>query len=113
MRVESALALAANTLDTAVKEFFTRDSYTNWIGTKVRIDPDELSVRRFFLIWQLWGVYRRFEVQKGDLIPGTFSRHGSAHAVSARQYSRLNAVLGLAHLTSLLWSIDSIYGRRE
>lgn len=107
---EAAQALAATTLDTAVKEFFNRNTYKEWIGAQSRIDPDELPVRRFFIFCQLWGIHRHFEVQNGDPIPGTFNRHGSVHAVSHRQYSRLNAVLALAHLTSLLWVIDSTYG---
>ena len=110
---EGAQALAATTLDTAVKEFFNRDSYRQWIGARGRIEPDELPVRRFFITCQLWGIYRHFEVRDGDPTPGTFNRHGSVHAVSARQYSRLNAVLGLAHLTSLLWAIDTAYGARD
>lgn len=109
---ESAQALAATTLDTAVAEFFDLNTYKEWIGTKARIEPDELSVRRFFITCQLWGIHRQFHARDGDSIPGTFNRHGSVHAVSARQYSRLNAVLGLAHLTSLLWAIDSAYGTR-
>ena len=108
---EGAQALAANTLDTEVNEFFDRDSYTNWIGTKGRIDPHELSVQRFFVTCQLWGVYRHFHARNGDPISSTFSRNGSAHAVSSRQYSRLNAVIGFAHLTSLLYSIDNTYRR--
>jgi len=103
---ESAQALAATTLDTAVKEFFSRDTHKAWIGATSRIEPDDLPVRMFFTLSQLWGVHRRFDARHGDPIPGTFNRHGSVHAVSGRQYSRLNAVLGLAHLTSLLWAID-------
>jgi hypothetical protein len=107
---ESAQALAATVLDTAVAEFFDKDTYKQWIWKKERIEPGELSVRKFFMICQLWGIHRRFH--DGDPIPGTFNRHGTVHAVSARQYSRLNAVLGLAHLTSFLWAIDSTYGAR-
>lgn len=107
---EAAQALAATTLDTAVKQFFDRAAYKEWIGAHSRIDPSELPVRRFFIFCQLWGIHRHFQVQNGDPVPGTFNRHGSVHAVSHRQYSRLNAVLALAHLTSLLWAIDTAYG---
>ena len=107
---ESAQALAATVLDTAVAEFFDKDTYKQWIWKKERIEPGELSVRKFFMICQLWGIHRRFH--SGDPIPGTFNRHGTVHAVSARQYSRINAVLGLAHLTSFLWAIESTYGTR-
>lgn len=110
---EAAQALAATTLDTAVTEFLDKSTYTQWVKKDARIEPGELSVRQFFIVCQLWGVHRQFRAPNGDPIPGTFNRHGTVHAVSARQYSRLNAVLGIAHLTSFLWAIDTIYGTRE
>ncbi|RDV44884.1 hypothetical protein DOE76_09050 [Leifsonia sp. ku-ls] len=109
---EAAQALAATTLDTAVSEFLAPATRKAWIGNKDRIDPDVLSVRQFFLFSQLWGIHRHFFVSNGDPIPGTFNRHGSVHAVTPRQYSRLNAILGLAHLTSFLYSMDLAYGER-
>jgi hypothetical protein len=109
---EAAQALAATTLDTAVSEFLAPTTRKTWIGAQTRIDPDDLSVRQFFVFSQLWGIHRHFFVSKGDPIPGTFNRHGSVHAVTPRQYSRLNAVLGLAHLTSFLYSMDLAYAER-
>ena len=81
--------------------------YRAWIGIQEPISPDELDVRTFFVICQLWGIHRRFWVKDGDPTPTWFNRHGSVHGVSSRQYSRLNAVLGVAHLTSLMWSQDT------
>ena len=66
-----------------------------------------LPVRTYFAWSQLAGVYKRYRREDNDPIPSTFNRHGSSHGVSKRQYSRLNATLGMAHLTSLMWIIDS------
>lgn len=109
---ESAQALAATTLDTAISDFYG-ESRRKWIGTNKRIDPEELSIRQFFVVSQLWGIHRQYKAGNGDRLPGTFNRHGSVHGVSSRQYSRLNAVLGLAHVTSLLYSIDIAHSNRS
>jgi len=109
---EAAQSLAANTLDTVLRQFLEKPKRREVLGPK-RIEPEDYPVRQFFIFSQLWGIHREFWVENGDPIPGTFNRHGAAHGVSRRQYSRLNAVLGLAHLTSLLWYVDTIYTRRR
>lgn len=50
----------------------------------------------------IWGAHGEFWPDKGDKIPRSYSRHGSVHGVSRRQYSRINAVLALMHVVSLL-----------
>lgn len=74
---ESAQALAATTLDTAILDFYGDESRRKWIGTNKRIEPEELSIRQFFVVSQLWGIHRQYKASNGDRLPGTFNRHGS------------------------------------
>jgi hypothetical protein len=108
---EAAHSLTAATLDTVLTTYFDEDTRREIVGKK-RIDPDEYGVRQYFVFSQVWGIHRTYRAANGDKIPGTFNRHGSVHAVSRRQYSRLNATLGIAHLTSVLWFLNLTYTRR-
>ena len=110
---EGGQALAATTLDTVRTRFYGKNAYDTWIGNKNPIDPDELDVRTFFVICQLWGIHRGYRATNGDQLPTGFNRHGTVHAVSKQQYSRLNAVLGVAHLASLMWAQDSKFADRQ
>jgi hypothetical protein len=110
---EAGQALAATTLDTVRQRFILDSTYKRWIGTPDPIEPDELDVRTFFVICQLWGIHRQFWVRNDDPIPRSFTRHGTVHGVSNLQYTRLNALLGVAHLTSLMWSQDSKFSHRK
>jgi hypothetical protein len=108
---ELAQAFTANTLDTAVTRFMSSAQQKLVIKKRTRQDPDTFASRQFFAYAQLQGVYEPFWVNNGDKIPGTFNRNGSVHAVSRRQYSRVNSVLGIAHLTSYLWFVDTTLRR--
>jgi hypothetical protein len=110
---ELAQAFAANTLDTVAKRWLdrrTKDSVTS-PKEQVRRNLGDYEATRFFAYAQLRGVYQKYQVEHGDPIPGTFSRHASAHGVSRTQYSRINAVLGAAHLTSFLWAHELLFRR--
>lgn len=109
---EAGQALTGNTLDTVMLNYFDKKTRIEIVG-KNRIDPDEYGVRQYFAFAQVWGIHRQFWADKGDKIPGTFNRHGTVHGVSKRQYSRINAVLGIAHLTSILWFLNLFYTRRK
>ncbi|WP_139179849.1 hypothetical protein [Curtobacterium sp. MCBA15_007] len=53
---------------------------------------------------QLIAVFQSFT---GDNVPTTFNRHATVHAVArGKQYSRLNAVLAVGHLVSVLWKYE-------
>ncbi len=102
----AAQALAASTLDTVAFELAATTLVDAKRPEKI-IEPGKLPIRTFFLWSQLAGIYKGFRREDGDRIPATFNRHGTTHGVSNRQYSRLNATLGMAHLTSLMWILDS------
>lgn len=102
----AAQSLAASTLDT-VAFYLAHSTWKSAKNPEKLDDPGTLPIRTYFVWSQLAGIYKRYFRDKDDPIPATFNRHGASHGVSSRQYSRLNATLGMAHLTSLMWIIDS------
>lgn len=108
---ELAQAFVANTLDTTIRRWMPQ-SLRNKVTSKKKEDPSQFSSRQFFAFAQLQGIYGSFFPDGGDPVPSSFNRHGSAHAVSKRQYSRINAVIAVAHLASWLWFVDTTFSRR-
>jgi hypothetical protein len=104
---ELAQAFSAATLDTAVGYVYSTKPARH-LATNVehRGKLDKRPVREFFTVAQLMGIHLTYRPSSGDPIPRTFNRHASVHGVSKVQYSRLNSVLALAHLTSFLWFIE-------
>lgn len=95
---------AASILDTIVQKTYTQREQRRWVH-KPGADDQPGGFRNFFHFTQLQSVYESF--WEGPP-PSTFNRHGSAHAVGrGRQYSRLNAVLGVAHVTSAIWKNET------
>jgi hypothetical protein len=113
---EAAQALAGSLVDTVVTGYFGNDrtKYTPHPQGKRTTDAYYgLTVRDLTAFAPVWLTYQQFFVSKGDKIPSTFSRHATAHAVSARQYSRRNAVQGLMLACSLLYRIDEKFATLE
>ena len=105
-----AQALAANLLDSILRRNFDKDDFkavtTNKKGGS-RFDLDAYRIRVAFTLAPVWRAYAEYWESQGDPIPRAFGRHPSAHAVSTTQYSRINAVIGLMLVTSLLRLLDS------
>jgi len=107
---EGAQALATSTIETLTLEFLSAEKKV-WTGRDPLPDPESLPIQNFFIACQLWGAYRPWF--PGYPAPSTYSRHASTHRVTvARQYTRTNASLAVAHLTSMMWALDTAYGRR-
>jgi hypothetical protein len=104
---EGAQALAANLLDTMLRETLTSADHKRMTGQKNRLSIDDLPMRAAMVFGGIWGAHTEFWQSRGDAIPRQFSRHGSAHAVSRRQYSRINALVALMHVTAYIMLIDS------
>lgn len=101
-RSKSSQALSANLLDTVLRASFNEQDRTAITGQKQRLDIDDYPLRVAIVLGGIWGSHGQFWPSKGDKIPRMYSRHGSAHGVSKRQYSRINALLALMHVVSLL-----------
>jgi hypothetical protein len=105
---EAAQALAGSLVDTLVTGYFgdERYKYTPSKKTTTTDAYNEFTIREFIAFGPMWQTYQQFFVSNGDRVPGTFSRHATAHAVSTRQYNRRNAVQGVMLVCSLLYRLD-------
>jgi hypothetical protein len=104
---EGAQALAASLLDTMLRETLDGPSRQQVTNQRNRLSIDDLPMRAAMVFGGIWGSHTEFWQSRGDSIPRQFTRHGSAHAVSRRQYSRINAVVALMHVTAYIMLIDS------
>lgn len=104
---EGAQALAANLLDTMLRETLDGPSRQQVTNQRTRISINDLPMRAAMVFGGIWGSHTEFWQSRGDSIPREFTRHGSAHAVSRRQYSRINAVIAAMHVTAYIMLLDS------
>lgn len=112
--VSAAQALAANLLDSTLRRSFDKDAFKTVTTNKkggTRFDLDDYRARAAFTLAPIWRAYAEYWESQGDPIPRSFGRHPSAHAVSRTQYSRINAVIGLMLVASLLKLLDSELAR--
>jgi hypothetical protein len=103
--VSAAQALAANLLDSILRRNFDKDDFKDVTTNKKngsRFDIDDYQIKAAFTLGPVWRAYAEYWQSQGDPIPRAFGRHPSAHAVSRTQYSRINAVIALMIVTSLL-----------
>lgn len=87
-----------------------RSVMTNKKGSD-RFDLNDYRVKAAFTLAPIWRAYAEYWENQGDPIPRVFGRHPSAHAVCRTQYSRVNAVIGLMLVTSLLKLLDDELAR--
>lgn len=105
----AAQALAANLIDSVLRRNFDKDEFKDVTTNKKggnRFDLDAYRSRVAFTLAPIWRAYGEYWQGQGDPIPRNFGRHPSAHAVSRTQYSRVNAVIALMLVTSLLKLLD-------
>jgi hypothetical protein len=98
-------ALSANLLDSVLRAEFS-DHRSKVTNQKQRLNMDDYPIRVAIVLSAVWAAHGEYWPHKGDKIPTTFSRHASAHGVSRRQYTRINATLSLMHVTALLKMLD-------
>lgn len=117
---EAAQALAGSLVDTIVAGYFGTDRYKYTPNGRTTTTDvyDEFLVREYIAFAPMWQAYQQFRVTNGDKVPTRFSRHATAHTVSARQYSRRNAVQALMFACSLLCRLGeevdrACFGRRS
>ena len=99
-------ALSANLLDTILRRSFSKDSREAVTDQANRPNIDDYPLRVAIVIGGIWGSHAEYRPYRGDTIPYRYSRHASAHGVSRRQYSRVNAVIALMHVVALLKVMD-------
>lgn len=104
----SSQALSANVLDTLIRRYVDhvfRNSITG--RNKTTLDAGLYSLREYFVWAGLSGAHIFYDSRSGDPVPRGFTRHGTAHGVSSRQYNRINAVIALMHVVALLRLLNS------
>jgi hypothetical protein len=104
---ESSQALSANLLDTILRSEFSEQDRQTITGQEDRLNIEDYPVRVAIVLGAIWGAHGQYWPARGDKVPRGFSRHGSAHGVSRRQYSRINAVLALMPVVALLRLLDT------
>jgi hypothetical protein len=99
---QAGQALSANLLDTILRKEFTTGDRKSITNQKDRFDIEEYPPRVALVLGGIWGAHGQYWPERGEQIPLRFSRHASAHGVSKRQYSRINAIISIMHVTALL-----------
>jgi hypothetical protein len=103
----SSQALSANLLDSILRAEFEDGDRQKITGQKQRLEIEHYPVRVAIVLGGIWGAHGEYWPNRGDKIPRAFSRHGSAHGVSRRQYSRINAVIALMHVVGLVRLLET------
>ncbi|MFJ4501231.1 hypothetical protein [Streptomyces sp. NPDC088864] len=106
-----AQALVGNLLDSVLRSNFDDASRieitrNNFKKNGVRFNLDDYKLRVAFTLAPVWCAHAKYRTEDGDPIPRTFGRHPTTHAVSRAQYSRINAVMGLMVVTSVIKFLD-------
>lgn len=99
---KASQALSTNILDSFLHQKFTTASRKELTNQKQRVDWKKFPMRVALVVGALSGGYAEYWPKNGDEIPKQFSRHASAHGLSRRQYSRLNAVIALMNVVGLI-----------
>ncbi|NEA21606.1 hypothetical protein [Actinomadura bangladeshensis] len=113
----AAQALATNLLDSALQKGFEKDKRVKLTGNKfkqngVTFDYDDFHFRAALTFAPVWCAHAQYWPDKGDPIPAEYGRHPSTHGVSRRQYKRVNAVIALMLVTSVIKFFDDELARR-
>lgn len=103
---DASQALSANLLDTLIADKLK--SLKKVVTNKsTKLDIDEFSVRAAITLSAIWSAHGRYFPAQGDPVPRPYSRHGTVHGVSKRQFTVVNATLALMHVVALLRLLES------
>lgn len=106
---EAAQALTGSLLDAIVNTYFGKDRYLytpDKNGKRTSDAYDEFGVHEYIAFAPIWQAWQKFFPDEGKPVPRTFSRNATAHTVSAKQYTRRNAVQGLMIVCGILVFLD-------
>ena len=100
----AAQALAVNLIDTMLIENFTYRGKGKKMSHGTRFDIDaEKEIEQGIVYGGLWGMFLQFHSDSEGAIPHQLSRHATAHAVSKRQYRRVNSLIAFMHAVDYLY----------
>lgn len=115
-------ALSAIALDTAVSEFMITRGFKDATKQRQGNRPtppgslptsfpswEEIDYARVSLVmYGIWGAFGWYKGKDGEPVPTRFTRHGTVHSMSPRQYTKANALIAIMHLVSLLCLLDEM-----
>jgi len=105
----AAQALAGALLDSMVNSYLGKDRYLftpDKHGKRTNAAYDEFTAHEYIALAPIWQAWQKYFPDEGLPIPHTFSRNATAHTVSAKQYTKRNAVQSLMIASSLIYFFD-------
>lgn len=102
-RWRASQALSTNLIDSMIRRLFDNQSRVELTSQKQQLDWKSYPIRAAVVFGGIWASYSEYwpDGSNGS-IPRQFTRHASAHAVSNRQYTKINALIALIHLTAFI-----------
>jgi hypothetical protein len=98
-------ALSTSILDSFIYRHMSKDR-VKITDQKNPIDWKKFPTNLALTIGAISANYGKYYPENGDKIPKKYSRHASAHGLSARQYSKINSLIILMTVVSLLKSVE-------
>jgi len=98
----AAQALAVNLIDTMLIENFTYKRKGHEMSHGRRYNMDVKEIEQGLVYGGLWGMFLQFKPDDETEIPYQLSRHATTHAVSKRQYRRVNSLIAFMHAVDYL-----------
>ncbi len=104
----AAQALAVPLLDSMVTLSSARSLplYARHAREAATATYDEFTAHEYIALAPIWQAWQKYFPDEGLPIPHTFSRNATAHTVSAKQYTKRNAVQSLMIASSLIYFFD-------
>ncbi|MGE5298687.1 MAG: hypothetical protein ACM3KF_01465 [Acidobacteriota bacterium] len=105
----SSQALSTNIIDSVIRRLFDNDSRLKLTNHRngQRISWKEYPLRAALVFGGVWGSYAEYWPDGvSENIPRQYTRHATAHAVSKKQYTNINSLIAVMHLTAFLKLID-------
>lgn len=115
--VAASQALTSNILDSLIYERWGKKKQKDWFGllpdrSGKRADGVEMTLHEYLATAPLAQAFQCFDRAAKNTTPrSTYSRHATAHTISARQYSIRNAVQAVMVTTSFLLFLEENEGR--
>ena len=106
---EAAQALSSSCISALINDVL--ESSFGRIHSEFLPDPMDqpwTEFRRWTVLHMVALSLKRYRAEKGDPVPGVYSRHASAHSISPQQYTRTNSLASLLLLVAFLKELSLV-----
>lgn len=100
-------AMSISLFDSILRKRYAEKELSRLVNQNNRPELTEVGIKLALVLGGVWAIHGKYWPNRNSSVPTKLSRHASVHAVSRRQYSRVNSVLALCHVTSLICFLDS------